>query len=59
MKAATAGRGGPQFQPPEGITFIEIDKDTGKLATPHCPRTFTEAFISGTEPLEICPLHGF
>ena len=59
MKAATAGRGGPQFQPPEGITFIEIDKDSGKLATPHCPRTFTESFISGTEPLEICPLHGF
>ena len=59
MKAATAGRGGTQFKPPEGISFVEIDKDSGKLATPHCPRTFTESFISGTEPLEICPLHGF
>ena len=59
MKAATAGRGGPQFAAPEGISFVAIDRDTGKLATPHCPRTFTESFITGTEPLEICPLHGF
>ena len=59
MKAATAGRGGPQFAAPEGISFVEIDRDTGKLATPHCPRTFTESFITGTEPLEVCPLHGF
>jgi penicillin-binding protein 1B len=57
MKVATAGRGSPQFEPPEGITFVEIDRDTGKLATPRCPRTFTESFITGTEPVEICPLH--
>jgi penicillin-binding protein 1B len=59
MKVATAGRRGSQFAAPEGISFVEIDRDTGKLATPHCPRTFTESFITGTEPLEICPLHGF
>ena len=58
MKAAVAGRGSRQFEPPNGITFVEIDRDTGKLATPSCPRTFTESFIVGTEPLEICPLHG-
>jgi len=57
MKVAVAGRGGAQFEPPQGITFVEIDRDTGKLATPACPRTFTESFIVGTEPLEICPLH--
>ncbi len=44
-------------QPPAGISFVEIDRDTGKLATPNCPRTFTESFITGTEPLELCPLH--
>ncbi len=59
MKAATAGRGSPQFAAPEGISFVEIDRDSGKLATPNCTRTFTESFITGTEPLEICPLHGF
>jgi penicillin-binding protein 1B len=57
MKAAIAGRYSSQFSAPEGISFVEIDRDTGKLATPACPRTFTESFITGTEPLEICPLH--
>ena len=57
MKAAVAGHGSPQFEPPEGITFVEIDRDTGKLATPNCPRTFSESFIAGTEPTEMCPLH--
>jgi penicillin-binding protein 1B len=59
MKAALAGRPDSQFEPPEGITFLEIDRDTGKLATPHCPRTMSESFISGTEPTEICPLHSW
>ena len=35
-----------------------IDKDTGELATPDCPRTFNEAFLAGTEPHEYCDLHG-
>jgi penicillin-binding protein 1B len=57
MKAALAGRGDAQFQPPDGITFLEIDRDTGFLATPYCPRTITESFVTGTEPIELCPLH--
>jgi membrane carboxypeptidase/penicillin-binding protein len=59
MKAATAGRAESQFEPPEGISFLEIDRDTGKLATPACPRTIAESFITGTEPVEICPLHSW
>ena len=57
MKTALAGRPDTQFEPPEGISFLEIDRDTGKLATPACPRTIAESFISGTEPCELCPLH--
>jgi penicillin-binding protein 1B len=57
MKAALAGRPDSQFEPPEGISFLEIDRDTGKLATPYCPRTMTEAFLTGTEPVEMCPFH--
>jgi penicillin-binding protein 1B len=57
MKAAVAGRSSGMFAAPEGITFAEIDRDTGKLAAPACPRTFNEAFLSGTEPAEVCPLH--
>ena len=57
MKAATAGRGNPTFDAPDGITFAEIDRDTGKLALPTCPRVYGESFLSGTEPTEYCELH--
>jgi penicillin-binding protein 1B len=58
MKAAMAGRPNVPFQVPSGITFAEIDRDTGKLATPGCERTLNESFLVGTEPTEYCPLHG-
>jgi penicillin-binding protein 1B len=57
MKAALAGHGNQSFDAPEDIAFIEIDPETGKLAGPNCPRRFNEAFLAGTEPLEVCPLH--
>jgi len=57
MKAALAGRANASFEAPEGITFVDIDPDTGKLATPLCPRRFTEAFLAGTEPTQPCDLH--
>ena len=57
MKAALAGHANVPFEAPEGITFAEIDRDTGKLAEPSCPRTFNEAFLSGTEPGDYCELH--
>ena len=36
---------------------VALDRDTGKLAAPTCPRVTNEAFLTGTEPLEICALH--
>jgi penicillin-binding protein 1B len=59
MKNALAGRGGSSFAAPEGVSFVEIDRDTGKRATPACPRVTNEAFIAGTEPLGICEIHRF
>jgi penicillin-binding protein 1B len=59
MKRALAGRSGTSFQPPEGIVFVDIDKDTGRIAAPGCPRLLREAFLSGTEPRDICYLHTF
>ena len=59
MKNALAGRGGSAFDAPEGVTFVEIDRDTGRIATPTCPRVTNEAFLAGTEPLGICELHRF
>ncbi len=59
MKRALAGRPSVPFHVPDGVNFVEIDRDTGKLATGGCPRVFKEAFIQGTEPAEVCPLHIF
>jgi penicillin-binding protein 1B len=58
MSRALSGRPNVTFEAPDGITFAEIDRDTGMLALPTCPRAFTEAFIQGTEPLQLCQLHG-
>lgn len=43
---------------PDGVTTVEVDADTGQLATAACPKVRTEVFIAGTEPLEACRLHG-
>jgi penicillin-binding protein 1B len=58
MTRALAGLDSPTFQAPEGITFVDIDRDTGQLAGPTCPRVFSESFIQGTEPTHLCQLHG-
>jgi penicillin-binding protein 1B len=57
MKAATAGHPSRSFEVPDGITFVEIDRENGKLATPACPGRFTESFLVGTEPVELCDVH--
>lgn len=46
------------FEPPDGIVTVEIDPMTGQLATAACPSTRSEVFISGTQPVESCHLHG-
>jgi membrane carboxypeptidase/penicillin-binding protein len=59
MLRALAGRSNAPFDTPEGITFIEIDRDTGLIAAPLCPRVLSEAFLHGTEPTEMCQLHSW
>ncbi len=57
MKNALAGRPSTAFDTPEGVVYAAIDRDTGLLATPNCPRTITEAFLSGTDPRQYCDVH--
>ena len=57
MRTALAGRASVPFTVPGGITFADIDAETGKLSTPTCPKVINEAFLSGTEPTESCELH--
>jgi len=59
MMRATAGRASVSFGVPAGITFVDIDPETGLLPTARCPRQFIEAFIEGTQPTESCELHKF
>ena len=59
MMAALAGRPSTGFAPPPEVMFITIDRDTGKLAQPACPRVINEAFLTGTAPAEACELHRF
>jgi penicillin-binding protein 1B len=46
------------FTAPEGIVSVEVDPATGFLAAPQCPQARSEVFISGTQPVEVCPIHG-
>jgi penicillin-binding protein 1B len=59
MARGLAGHANQAFEVPEGIVFVDIDKETGKLATPGCPKVFRESFRAGTEPTELCPIHSF
>jgi penicillin-binding protein 1B len=59
MARALAGRPSLPFEAPDGISFVDIDPGTGQLALPTCPRTISEAFVAGTEPIQTCELHRF
>jgi len=61
MKQATQirdYRDAKSFAAPNGIVSIEIDPQSGMLAAPNCPTRRSEVYISGTQPVEACPLHG-
>jgi penicillin-binding protein 1A len=48
----------PWNAPPD-LQVREVDRRTGMLATPFCPRedVVSEFFLPGTEPTQSCPLH--
>jgi penicillin-binding protein 1B len=47
-----------QFSAPAGVVGVQIDPQSGQLATSSCPRVITEFFVDGTQPVETCQLHG-
>ncbi len=59
MIGATAGQPDSDFAIADGISFSDVDKTSGGLATPLCPGNVVvrEAFKSGTEPRGQCALH--
>jgi penicillin-binding protein 1B len=58
MKNALAGvRTRPFAAPASDVIFVDVDAETGLLATPHCPKVIAESFVVGTEPREPCTAH--
>jgi penicillin-binding protein 1A len=49
----------PDWPRPEGLLVREVDRSTGLLQNPFCPRELvsTEFFIPGTEPVRECDVH--
>ncbi len=43
-----------EFEVPPNLSFVEIDRKTGLLATPICIFTLKETFLPGTEPVRFC-----
>ena len=59
MSEATAGEPNSDFPVPSGISFVRVDASSGGLASELCPAqvVVNEAFKSGTEPYNLCPIH--
>jgi penicillin-binding protein 1B len=62
VKGAVAVRpdlGGRNFECPEGIEFVEIDSDSGLLATLSCPNRELIAVTNRLAPNIECSVHGY
>jgi penicillin-binding protein 1B len=46
------------FEKPDGVDMAVIDPDSLQLATPSCPATREEVYVSGSAPTQLCELHG-
>lgn len=58
MRKALALTPPSDFVPPAGVVSgVEICAQSGELATPNCPETKYESYLSGTEPTAPCHLH--
>ncbi len=44
------------FTPPEGMVFVRVDSDSGKLVLPTCPLQQLQVYLKGTEPREFCDI---
>jgi len=72
MKAATQGDEPVWFRPPRTVVGVNVCRETGKLPGAGCndalvagsdglptrrSMVYTEYFVRGTEPREVCPVH--
>jgi penicillin-binding protein 1B len=45
------------FEVPNGVVGVQIDPETGELATTACPKIISEYYLAGTQPTQFCHLH--
>lgn len=59
MKCISGSEPQLDFVPPPGVIFKKIDRQSGLVASPYCPRSqvLQEVFVEGTEPTTVCDLH--
>jgi penicillin-binding protein 1B len=43
-----------EFDPPAGVTLVDLDKNTNLLADASCPDDYSAAFLDGTAPMDTC-----
>jgi penicillin-binding protein 1B len=46
------------FDSPDGVQSVMIDPESSELATPNCPETRSEVYVSGSAPTQYCEIHG-
>ena len=47
-----------EFDVPDGVVSVQIDSQTGELATGTCPDVRNAYYLVGTQPTQFCHLHG-
>jgi penicillin-binding protein 1B len=60
MKRALKVRGyrdAKEFSVPQGVASARLCSESGQLATPGCPSSYTEYFVDGSQPVVQCNLH--
>ena len=59
MKQATSGDKPVAFKAPQGLTAVNVCRETGKLPGAFCERVIADYFVRGAAPTEVCTDHGF
>ncbi|UCD86910.1 MAG: hypothetical protein JSV01_03820 [Desulfobacterales bacterium] len=54
MEQVLAGRPSHDFSLPKGVAKVQIDAESGLLASENCPNAVTVVFKKGTEPRQYC-----
>jgi 1A family penicillin-binding protein len=59
MKQATAEDKPDTFKSPQGLSAVNVCRQSGRLPGAFCDRVITEYFARGTAPTEVCQEHNF